>query len=194
MNLISISKMFKAKVVTFGSIQENLEIVNPYVQSKKEFYKKACLDDRYSGHLHFQLHTVYGLLTPKRHMLLGRFLEAIQKGTILEMTSGNQFREYWHAMDVAKFVFSRKWTTGTELFIPVSSGQPIQVADLATKVFEHFREIELLKLGAIPDDPNETYNGNMFLESHNGRDFMRDPIEGVIDYLGRFLQGPNYGK
>ena len=194
LNLISKSKMFEANVVTFGSIQENSRVVNPYVQSKKEFLREACLDNPYSGHLHFQLHTVYGLLTPKRHMLLGMFLDAIQKGVTLEMTSGNQYREYWHALDVANFVLSGKWKTRIELIIPVSSGQPVQIAELASKVFEHFCEIELLKLGTIPDDPSETYNRNMFIESHNAREFMREPIQGVIDYLSKFIQEPNHVK
>jgi nucleoside-diphosphate-sugar epimerase len=194
LNLISKSKMFEANVVTFGSIQENSRIVNPYVQSKKEFFRKACLDNSYSGHSHFQLHTVYGLLKPKRHMLLGLFLEAIQKGATLEMTSGQQYREYWHSLDIANFVLSGKWKTQDELVIPVSSGQPVQIAELASKVFEHFSVIEHLKLGTIPDDPSETYNRNMFIESHNSQEFMREPIQGVIDYLSKFIQESNNVK
>jgi nucleoside-diphosphate-sugar epimerase len=194
LNLISKSKMFEANVVTFGSIQEDSRMVNPYLQSKKEFFRKACIDNPYSGHSHFRLHTVYGLLAPKRHMLLGQFLDAIQKDVTLEMTSGNQYREYWHALDVANFVVSGKWKTGIESIIPVSSGQPVQIAELASKVFEHFAEIELLKLGTIPDDPSETYNRDMFAESHNSREFMREPIKGVIDYLSKFIQGTNHAK
>jgi nucleoside-diphosphate-sugar epimerase len=194
LNLILTSKMFEASVVTFGSIQENSRIVNPYLQSKKAFFRKACLDYSYSGHLHFQLHTVYGLLKPKRHMLLGVFLDAIQKGATLDMTSGKQYREYWHSLDIASFVLSGKWRTRNESIIPVSSGQPVQIAELASKVFEHFSVMEHLKLGTIPDDPSETYNRNMFIESHNARGFMREPIQGVIDYLNKFIQEPNHVK
>ncbi len=186
LKIISIVKLFEAKVVTFGSILENSKIENPYIQSKKEFLKKVCEENFYQKHLHFQLHTVYGLLRPKSYMLLGRILESIKQRTTLEMTSGKQYREYWHALDIAKFVFSRNWRTENETIIQVGSGQPIQIASLATRVFEHFSAVELLKLGSIPDDPQEPYNKAMFLDSYHGRVFMRDPIEGVIDYLSKF--------
>lgn len=192
LQLITGIKEFEAEIITFGTILENSDVENPYINSKRKFFEKACLSNRYSRHLHFQLHTVYGLLAPKKHMLLGRFLDAIRDEKTFEMTSGKQYREYWHAQDVAKFVFSRNWATENENFVPVSSGQPIQIADLAIKVFERFSQLELLKLGFIPDDPRETYNSEIFLESYEGRNYMREPIEGVITYLNEYLQEPNY--
>jgi len=187
LKIISKMKVFEANVVTFGSILENSKLENPYIRSKKEFLKKAFEDNYYQKHLHFQLHTVYGLLPPKNHMLLGHFLESIKQRTTLEMTSGRQYREYWHSLDVAKFIFSRNWKNENESLIQVCSGQPIQIACLANLVFEHFSVVELLKLGAIPDDPREMYNKAMFLDSYHGRVFMRDPVEGVIDYLSKFV-------
>ena len=187
LKIICKARVFEAKVVTFGSILENSKLENPYIQSKKEFLKKAFEDNYYQKHLHFQLHTVYGLHPPKTHMLLGRFLESIKQRATLEMTSGQQYREYWHALDVAKFIFSRNWNYGKESLIQVCSGLPIQIANLANLVFEHFSVVELLRLGAIPDDPRETYNRAMFMDSYQGKDFMRDPIEGVIDYLTKFI-------
>jgi nucleoside-diphosphate-sugar epimerase len=134
LNIISQVKMFNAKVITFGSILENTAIENAYIQSKRDFFKKACQDIYYSKHLHFQLHTVFGSLPPKSHMLLGKFLDSIKQRTTLEMTSGEQYREYWHSSDIVKLLFSREWITENKNHFQISSGQPIQIANLATRV------------------------------------------------------------
>jgi nucleoside-diphosphate-sugar epimerase len=174
-------------VVTFGSIQENFSVVNNYVQSKKDFLKLSLEMGKLPAHVHFQLHTIYGIHAPKNHMLLGKVLEAIRDNSNLKMTSGEQFREYWHATDVAKFVISQDGIDNTDKIIPISSGHPLRIKDLVTSIFIKYSLNGLLSLGSIPDDPNESYTLDMFKPSIAAT-YMRDPIPGVHEYIDSCLR------
>jgi hypothetical protein len=139
------------------------------------------------GHVHLQLHTIYGIHVPKKYMLLGKVLEAIRDNSNLKMTSGEQLREYWHAKDVAKFVVSQDWIDNTDKIIPISSGHPIRIKDLVTSIFSSYSMNGLLSLGSIPDDPNESYTLDMFKPSIAAM-YMRDPIQGVQEYIDSCLR------
>ena len=139
--------------------------------------------------MHFQLHTAYGIHTPKMHLLLGKIYWAIQNNSPLQMTQGTQLREYWHATDIARFVKSRNWEDTFARITSVSSGHPIELRELALAIFDHFSARDLLYLASIPDQPNETYNRDMFQQTDNAADFMRDPIRGLIDYFENYLKG-----
>lgn len=176
----SINNRFR--VITFGSIQENFSVVNNYLQSKRDFLRLSLEMGELPGHVHFQLHTIYGFHTPKSYMLLGKVLEAIRDNSKLKMTSGEQFREYWHATDVAKFVISQSGIDSTDRILPISSGHPLRIKDLVTSIFSKYSLNGLLSLGSIPDDPNESYTLDMFKPS-NAATYMRDPILGVHEYI-----------
>jgi nucleoside-diphosphate-sugar epimerase len=175
------------RVITFGSIQENFRVANNYVQSKKEFLNQSLEMGGLATHMHFQLHTIYGIHAPKNYMLLGKVLEAIRNNSNLKMTSGEQYREYWHATDVAKFVVSQDWIDNTNRIIPISSGHPLKIKDLVTSIFAKYSLDSLLSLGSIPDDPNESYTLDLFKPSIAAT-YMRDPIRGVLEYLDRCLR------
>jgi nucleoside-diphosphate-sugar epimerase len=183
----SLDRQFQ--VVTFGSVQENSNLSNPYLDSKRLFLKQALEIETCQNHRHFQLNTVYGIHKPKSYMLLGEILSAIQNQSPLYMTSGNQIREYWHADDIAKCVTSDSLKTPTARVVSVSSGHPIRIKDLATRVFEHFSMEDYLYLDAIPNDPNESYNVNMINQINGFEGNMRDPFGGVISYLENWLNG-----
>ena len=176
----------KFRVITFGSIQENFSVVNSYVQSKKNFLRLSLELGELPDHVHFQLHTVYGFHEPKKYMLLGKVLEAIRGNSKLKMTSGEQFREYWHATDVAKFVLSQNGIDNTGKIVPISSGHPLRIKDLVTSIFSKYSLNGLLSLGSIPDDPNESYTLEMFKPSIAAM-YMRDPILGVHGYIDSCL-------
>jgi hypothetical protein len=175
------------RVITFGSIQENFRVENNYVQSKKDFLKQSLEMGELAGHMHFQLHTIYGIHAPKNYMLLGKVLEAIRDNSILRMTSGEQYREYWHAIDIAKFVVSHDWIDNTDRIIPISSGHPLRIKDLVTSIFVKYSLERLLSLGYIPDDPNESYTLDMFKPSIAAM-YMRNPIRGVHEYIESCLR------
>jgi nucleoside-diphosphate-sugar epimerase len=180
----SINNRFR--VITFGSIQENFRVVNNYVQSKRDFLRLSLEMGELTRHVHFQLHTIYGFHTPKSYMLLGKVLEAIRHNSKLKMTSGEQFREYWHATDIAKFVISQTRIDSTDKIIPISSGHPLRLKDLVTSIFAKYSLNGLLSLGSIPDDPNESYTLDMFKPSI-AANYMRDPILGVHEYIDSCL-------
>jgi nucleoside-diphosphate-sugar epimerase len=176
----------KFRVITFGSIQENFSVANNYVQSKKDFLKLSLEMGELPGHVHLQLHTIYGIHAPKNYMLLGKVLKAIRDNSNLKMSSGEQFREYWHATDVAKFVVSQDWIENTNKVVPISSGRPLRIKDLVTSIFIKYSLNGLLSLGSIPDDPNESYTLGMFNPSIAAT-YMRDPIRGVHEYIDNCL-------
>jgi len=175
------------RVITFGTIQENFRIVNNYVQSKKDFLKQSLEIGELAGHVHFQLHTIYGIHAPKNYMLLGKVLEAIRHNSNLKMTSGEQYREYWHAIDVAKFVVSKDWIDNEGKIIPISSGNPLKIKDLVTSIFVKYSLESLLSLGSIANDPNESYTLDMFKPSRAAT-YMRNPICGVHEYFDSCLR------
>lgn len=177
---------YRFRVITFGSIQENFSVVNDYIQSKKNFLRFSLELAELPSHVHYQLHTVYGFHAPKNYMLLGKVLQSIRDNSILKMTSGEQFREYWHAADVAKFVVSRNGIDHTDKVIPISSGHPLKIKDLVTSIFVKYSMHGLLCLGSIPDDPNESYTLDMFKPSIAAK-FMRDPILGVHEFIDSCL-------
>jgi nucleoside-diphosphate-sugar epimerase len=176
------------RVITFGSIQENFSVLNNYIDSKKEFLKQSTTIGELPNHVHFQMHTIYGFHMPKNYMLLGMVLEAIRSNSCLKMTSGKQFREYWHATDVAKFVVSENWNGNPDRVTPISSGHPLRIKDLVTAIFDKFSLSGLLRLGSLSDDPNEAYTFDMFTPSIAAR-YMRDPVHGVHEYLESCLTG-----
>ena len=182
------------KVVTFGTFHENFNFNNQYIMSKKKFLRNALNLNGNLNHRHFQLHTAYGIHEPKVHLLLGKIYWAIKNNVPLQMSRGTQFREYWHAIDIARFVKSRNWDENCARITSVSSGEPIQLRELALAIFDHFSAHNLLNLASIPDQSNETYNKGMFQQTDNAAGFMRDPIRGVLDYLENHLNGGVYAK
>jgi nucleoside-diphosphate-sugar epimerase len=188
LSVLRASNKIGFRVITFGSIQENFSVVNNYVESKKEFLKQSIEFGDLPHHVHFQIHTMYGIHMPKNYMLLGMILEAIRSNSNLEMTSGEQFREYWHATDIAKFVVSEDWTENPGRIIPISSGNPLRIKDLVTAIFDKFSSRDLLSLGSLSDDPNEAYTFDMFKSSIASK-YMRDPVHGVYEYIESCLMG-----
>ncbi len=189
--LLKESIKYEFRVITFGSIQENFSVKNNYVQSKRDFLKRSFEMGELPRHTHFQLHTVYGVHAPKNYMLLGKVLEAIRDNSKLKMTSGQQFREYWHATDIAKFVVSQVGIKNTGQIIPVSSGHPLRIKDLVTSIFNKYSLNGLLSLGSMPDDPNESYTLDMFKPSIAAT-YMRDPMRGVHEYIDSCLSESFY--
>ena len=175
-------------VVTFGTILENSKVQNRYIDSKRKFLERASQFTNLQTHRHYQLHTVYGFHAPKAHMLLGKIHFAIQNESILEMTSGMQLREYWHASDIVSFIASTEIGFNRENVIQVSSGYPMKLSEIAMAIFKYFSAEHLLHIGSLPDEPNELYNLEMFKQTENAAQYMRDPIKGIIAYLESYLR------
>jgi nucleoside-diphosphate-sugar epimerase len=170
-------------VVTFGTILETSRLQNPYIDSKKSFFQASSRLEEFQTHRHFQIHTVYGIHPPKAHTLLGKIDSALRNNSVLEMTSGLQLREYWHARDVANFITSKKTLDGWGRVTRVTSGHPIRLQDLALTIFRHFSAEKLLRIGHLSDEPSELYDYEIFKQTENAARFMRNPLNGVVRHF-----------
>jgi nucleoside-diphosphate-sugar epimerase len=188
-NILLVAQAIGTKVITFGSVHENFEPTNPYMESKRKLFESINTNQDYANHKHLQLHTIYGINYPKKHMLLGVIENSIKFKTILKMTSGLQLREYWHAEDIANLAFNHKLVNSFERIEKISCGQPFQIRDLALAVFGHFDLLDILVIGGIEDPPNENYNNLMAPRILDLARFRRDEFSGVIEYLEECLSG-----
>jgi nucleoside-diphosphate-sugar epimerase len=186
--LTDVSAVTQCRVITFGSVFENFETSNNYIESKRKFFKSFSERQTNQHHKHFQLHTIYGVNKPKPHMILGQIATSIAGKSTFHMSSGLQLREYWHAFDVARVILELDLMNDDRKVIKVSSGVPFQLKTLALEVFRYFNAEELLSFGSIPDPINENYDKIEGPEIDGIEKMMREPIQGVILYLEKLLR------
>jgi nucleoside-diphosphate-sugar epimerase len=184
--IAEVSSVTQCRVITFGSVFENFETNNNYLESKRKFFKSFNQQQANQHHKHFQLHTIYGVNKPKPHMFLGQIATSIVKNSTFHMSSGLQLREYWHALDVARVILELGQMNDDRKVIKISSGSPVQLKTLVLEVFRHFNSEQLLSLGSIPDPINENYDKIEVPEIDGIEKMMREPIRGVISYLEKY--------
>jgi hypothetical protein len=186
-SIVALSERSQCRILTFGSIFENFELDNPYLRSKRMFYKFLSQRPPNQNHKHFQLHTLYGINAPKPHMLLGQMSNSIKNKSIFKMSSGLQLREYWHGNDLARVISKLDWHGCGQQVVKVSSGSPFKLKTLALEVFRHFEAEGLLSIDSLPDPSNENYDKVFMPEVDGLKEMMREPFQGVISYLEDFL-------
>ena len=132
--------------------------------------------------MHIRFHTVFGANVPQPHMFLGQMLTALVSGDDFRMSSGTQFREYQHVDDIAAAIQIVSGNRGRAA-VTIAHGQPIQLGELAQRVFESFDRLDSLKIGALPDQvPDVTAPLGGKLPELAALSF-RDTIPAVIDYM-----------
>lgn len=188
-NILNTAHSVGCQIFSFGSIHENSKIINPYLQSKNKLLNFISSETNMSNHRHLQLHTIYGINAPKKHMLLGQIKDAIESKSELKMTSGEQFREYWHAADIATLVLSKNLVSTFGRVEQISSGRSFQIKKLAVQIFEHFDLLEKLDIGGIEDSLHENYTSLMLPRIPRITDYQREQFTGVIEYLEECLSG-----
>lgn len=172
------------KVITFGTVMEGLlQSKNLYIQSKSALgeYSNAVVGGTCLA-AHIQLHTLYGQGCPSPFMFLGQMLAAIRADRDFEMTSGNQLREYHHLADeaVAIRAIADSVTLG---LVNLSHGKPISLKAIAESVFDVFDKRHLLRLGALPDPPDENYDKVMPPIEILKQIFFRDSLPAIREYM-----------
>lgn len=181
---LSRAEAFGFAVTTYGTA---LEVLSPaptaYVASKQRLFD---LIERSRGGgvdaMHIRFHTVFGASVPQPHMFLGQMLTALVSGDDFRMSSGTQFREYQHVDDIAAAIqiVNSNRDRGA---VTIAHGQPIQLGELAQRVFESFDRLDSLKIGALPDQvPDVTAPLGGQLPELATLSF-RDTIPAVIDYM-----------
>lgn len=159
-NIIRGASRLGFKVVTFGTVMEDFirSRPNSYIKSKVRLREDV---ERFAAKqfpvLHLQLHTLYGLELAHPFMFLGQLVQSIKSGVPLEMTSGQQLREYHHYADDAKAIRALAETSITGA-LHLSHGESLSLKTIAQYIFQFFEKPSLLHLGALPDPKEENYH------------------------------------
>jgi len=178
----SLAPIGAVRLVTVGSVLESygeLASSNAYLASKSRMFDALSgTGDALRWH-HIRLHTLYGgSKRPHPFMFVGQMFEALIRKERFRMSGGTQLREYHHVQDIAESILSFLSGNGRDRMIELSSGEPIRLRDLASAVFEHFGEFELLEIGSKIHSQGEVfesvYHRSPYLTA------SRDSIEGVI--------------
>ena len=187
-NIINACVNFDVKVVTIGTIMENLtNRINPYIESKKllnSYIRKK--NDLSANVIHIQTHTLFGIGQPLPFMFLGQMFAALQQNSHFNMTSGFQLREYHHYTDEAKAIkiIIDKVSSG---IVNLSNGTPVFLRDLAESVFKFLNKEELLNIGALPNPAHDNF-GFIYPRLEILTDFhFRDCIPTISDYIKECL-------
>ena len=183
-NIIEAVASIGFQVVTFGTVMEQLLTTqNPYIHSKALLGNYVMgLPAKESRVLHLRIHTLYGAGSPSPFMFLGQVLAALATRSDFAMTRGNQLREYHHVDDdvrAARLLLQ----SGLNGVADISHGKPVKLADLATHIFRKLGHEQCLKLGALPEPPEENYktifNRPAVLNELN----FRETLPAVTQYL-----------
>jgi nucleoside-diphosphate-sugar epimerase len=160
-NLITVGRQYEARIVTFGSIMEeilNSSKSNNYLKSKKLFRDFLTSGDASgSNFLHLQIHTWYGGIKFAEHMFLGQLLRAIKENSPFEMSEGRQVREYHHIHDDMKAV--AELISQNSLGIhQINHGEAHSLRVIAEHILGAFGMQQLLHLGALPTPKDDNFN------------------------------------
>lgn len=187
-NLIEGATRIGLRVVTFGTIMEQLAAhSNPYVRSKAALGRFVA--ERVAGGddvLHLQVHTLFGVGQPSPHMFLGQMLAALKQGQPFEMTPGRQLREYHHVEDDVS-ALQLLLSTRTRGVVALSHGEPRTLHDIAIHVFESLGRLDLLRLGARPEPPDDNYVVSLPRLACLDSVIFRPTLPAVANYMQRLL-------
>lgn len=189
-NIIEVSNDLGIKVVTFGTIMEDLaQRNNNYINSKvalSEFVAEKAINDYRVTHL--RIHTLYGVGEPSKFMFLGQMIDAIQNNHPFLMTQGKQLREYHHVDDEVKAIRN---IVDSNIYgvMNLNHGQPIMLRDLAEHVFSSVLKKDLLKIGLLPEPDCENYEHTFIKPQVLEEIPFRESLPAVLDYIkSRLLQ------
>jgi len=183
-NIIDGAAKLGIRVITFGTVMEGLLMSkNGYVQSKtllNEYVQSMA--EKKNPVVHVQLHTLYGIDQPSPFMFLGKILSVLGNNTVFKMTSGRQLREYHHFLDDAKVIraIADSQVTGV---VNLSHGEPVTLKNIAQNVFAAFDKSHLLRIGAMPEPPDENYD-KIFQKTGTARQkCFRNSLPAIVDYM-----------
>jgi hypothetical protein len=190
-NLELYSRKHGIKLVTFGTVMENLEDLsksNPYLLSKRryfEFLTNEALPN--SNSLHLQIHTWYGGASLHSHMFLGQMFSALENKKRFQMSSGIQLREYHSIYDdisAAQYLLSQD-ANGV---IQINHGEILSLKEIAISIFDSFNASDLLEIGSLKAPEYEIierkFERLILLESVN----FRATRPGIINDFQRLLE------
>jgi len=178
------------RVVTFGTVMERLlEHPNAYIATKADLGRlaaeRAAAGDPVT---HLQLHTLYGGGEPAPFMFLGQLCRALREGRPFEMSPGRQLREYHHVNDDVAAMHA-VLAAGANGVTALSHGAPCTLRDLATHVFTSVERLELLRIGARPEPPDDNYATVLQRPRELEHIHFQSALQGVTAYVRSVLAG-----
>lgn len=90
----------------------------------------------------------------KRGRLMGDAVDALRAGRPFPSTAGRQRRDFLHVEDVAG-AFAALVDSGAEGAVNIGSGTAVAVADILGEIARQCGAADLLRLGALPDRPDD---------------------------------------
>src|SRR3569832_1087973 len=89
-------------------------------------------------------------------MFLGQVHQALTDHTEIEMSPGNQLREYHHLDDEVRAIRDVV-DAKVHGVIDISHGEPVSIKALARHVISSINDEPLLRIGALPEPREENY-------------------------------------
>jgi hypothetical protein len=190
MNLELYSRTRGVKLLTFGSIMENIDEItksNPYLISKRKYFEYLVNEvPSDTSSLHLQIHTWYGGESLHPHMFLGQMFSALKQRKTFEMSNGMQLREYHNIFDdtaAVKYLLLQD----ARGIIQVSHGESLPLKEIAISVFNAFDSFPLLKIGSLKFPEFEVME-KLFLSFEWPESItFRDTCSGIVKDFQRFL-------
>jgi len=190
-NLISAGKCNEVRIVTFGSIMEEVphsSDSNRYLKSKQLF--RDFLDSEEaagSNFLHLQIHTWYGGIKLAEHMFLGQLLRAIHNTSLFEMSQGSQLREYHHVFDDMEAI-AELISMNSSGFHQINHGEPYSLKAIAEHILGGFGMQQLLSLGALPTPHGDNFDFHFTRPANLQHIQFRPTLSGIFkDFQERLL-------
>jgi hypothetical protein len=115
-------------------------------------------------------------------MFLGQMLTAIRNNAPFKMTSGRQLREYHHLVDEAKAI-RRIANAAAPGVLNVSHGKALRLRAIAGSVFQALEKGDLLRVGALPEPPEENYEIVLKPADILRQVAFRDPLPAIVQYM-----------
>jgi hypothetical protein len=169
---------------TIGSVHEDFEIENLYLDSKRKLVEWIISNQIHTNY-HFKLHTLYGGHRIDSRMLLSQILESLQNRTIFELNDGSQMREYHHVKDISMNIW-KLISENSPGIIEISAGESLLLSDLTRDIFEKYDKKELLEVLSFNAPTFETQS--MYSFTRKNCFFYRNPMSGVIQWMDTILK------
>lgn len=143
--IVEASENLDIRIVTFGTVQEDWNLSNHYIDSKRQFSK--WLEQFNPDYvLNFKLHTLYGGIRTDNNLFLSQIIRSLESRAKFKMSSGLQIREYHHQAQVTEYIDYFLKSEALDHPHHISHGQPISLRNLAEYIFDRFYLRELLDI------------------------------------------------
>ena len=155
--IVEASENLDIRIITFGTVQEDWNLNNHYIDSKRQF--SMWLEQSNTDYVcNFKLHTLYGGIRTDNNLFLSQIIRCLESGIKFKMSSGLQIREYHHQAQVTEYIDFLLNSETLDHPHHISHGQPISLRNLAEYIFDRFCVKELLDIDHSINVQEDNFN------------------------------------